>query len=451
MDKKESVLIIGAGLCGSLHAIMLAQKGYNVKLYEKRPDMRTIEMGGGRSINLALSNRGIAALKMVGLEEEVKSLCIPMYGRQLHLADGTQRFSSYSGRDDEYINSISREGLNILLLNKAEAFAKVDLVFNMECKAIELETGVSKFLDHKTDKEISLTTDICFGTDGAGSIVRRNMLGKTTDLLFNYSQDFLRHGYKELSIPPAADGGWRIEKNALHIWPRGAHMMIALPNLDGSFTVTMFNPYEGDVGFNTIDTEEKIMNYFTSEFPDVLEHMPDLVQDYFDNPVGTLGTIKCYPWQAYGKNCLLGDAAHAIVPFYGQGMNASLEDVKVFSEHMEMGFENWETLLQKYQDNRKPNADAIGDLALDNFYEMKEHVSQADFIQKRILEMKMEQTFSDYYSKYALVTFREDLSYQEAMNLGRKQDDLLLDLCKNTEADKLNLDEVYTMVKALHV
>jgi len=450
MDKKESVLIIGAGLCGSLHAIMLAQKGYNVKLYEKRPDMRTIEMGGGRSINLALSNRGIAALKMVGLEEEVKSLCIPMYGRQLHLADGTQRFSSYSGRDDEYINSISREGLNILLLNKAEAFAKVDLVFNMECKAIELETGVSKFLDHKTDKEISLTTDICFGTDGAGSIVRRNMLGKTTDLLFNYSQDFLRHGYKELSIPPAADGGWRIEKNALHIWPRGAHMMIALPNLDGSFTVTMFNPYEGDVGFNTIDTEEKIMNYFTSEFPDVLEHMPDLVQDYFDNPVGTLGTIKCYPWQAYGKNCLLGDAAHAIVPFYGQGMNASLEDVKVFSEHMEMGFENWETLLQKYQDNRKPNADAIGDLALDNFYEMKEHVSQVDFIQKRILEMKMEQTYPDYYSKYALVTFREDLSYQEAMNLGRKQDDLLLKLCKNRKAEEMNLDEVYAEVRALH-
>jgi kynurenine 3-monooxygenase len=450
MDKKESVLIVGAGLCGSLQAIMLAQKAYKVKLFEKRPDMRDEELVGGRSINLALSNRGISALQKVGLAEEVKALCIPMYGRQLHLADGTQRFSKYSGRDDEYINSISREGLNILLLDKVESYSNVELVFDNECKEIDLENGEHVFFDHMSKTMEHVYSDICFGTDGAGSIVRRSMIGKTTSLLFDYSQSFLRHGYKELSIPPAEDGGWRIEKNALHIWPRGAHMLIALPNLDGSFTVTMFNPYEGKFGFDSINTEEEIMHYFRSEFPDVIEHIPNLVQDYRNNPVGTLGTIKCYPWQAYGKNCLLGDAAHAIVPFYGQGMNASLEDVKVFSELMDKGFESWGELLQNYQDLRKPNADAIADLALDNFYEMKDHVSQVDFIQKRILEMKMEQQYPDYYSKYALVTFREDLSYREAMILGRKQDELLLELCKDKEAEDLNLDEVYAKVKELY-
>jgi kynurenine 3-monooxygenase len=450
MDKKESVLIVGAGLCGSLQAIMLAQKAYKVKLFEKRPDMRDEELVGGRSINLALSNRGISALQKVGLAEEVKALCIPMYGRQLHLVDGTQRFSKYSGRDDEYINSISREGLNILLLDKVESYSNVELVFDNECKEIDLENGEHVFFDHMSKTMEHVYSDICFGTDGAGSIVRRSMIGKTTSLLFDYSQSFLRHGYKELSIPPAEDGGWRIEKNALHIWPRGAHMLIALPNLDGSFTVTMFNPYEGKFGFDSINTEEEIMHYFRSEFPDVIEHIPNLVQDYRNNPVGTLGTIKCYPWQAYGKNCLLGDAAHAIVPFYGQGMNASLEDVKVFSELMDKGFESWGELLQNYQDLRKPNADAIADLALDNFYEMKDHVSQVDFIQKRILEMKMEQQYPDYYSKYALVTFREDLSYREAMILGRKQDELLLELCKDKEAEDLNLDEVYAKVKELY-
>jgi len=277
----EKILIVGAGLCGSLLAIRMAQKGYDVEMRESR---------------------------WVGIGDAIKKECIPMLGRMIHSVEGDLRFSKYSGREGEQINSISRTGLNVALLEKADSYDNLHITFDSKCTHVDLKGGAAKF-KNKDGSEETVSADVILGTDGAGSIVRRSMMAKTTDLLFNYSQEFLRSGYKELHIPPTESGAWRIEKNALHIWPRGKFMMIALPNLDGSFTVTMFHPYEGEAGFNTLNDSEKVNTFFKKYYRDSMEHMPDLVEDYFDNPVGLLGTNKCYPWQAYGKVCILGDAA----------------------------------------------------------------------------------------------------------------------------------------------
>jgi len=439
--KNDHVLIIGAGLCGTLLAIRMAQRGYRITLCEKRPDMRTTDLVAGRSINLALSNRGLKALRLVGLEDAVRDECIPMYGRMIHALAGEPFLSKYSGRPDEYINSVSRSGLNIALLNIAETYDTIDLKFGMNCTGIDLKNATAHF-QQSTD----IQADVVIGTDGAGSAVRRSMMSHTTELLFNYSQDFLRHGYKELTIPPTANGDYRIEKNALHIWPRGNFMVIALPNLDGSFTVTMFHPYGGDYGFDALDTREKVKQFFEEQFPDLPPHSPTLLDDYFTNPVGTLGTIRCYPWQAFGKALIMGDAAHAIVPFYGQGMNASFEDVTVFDQILDKHEGDWKRIFTTFQDTRQPDANAIADLAVDNFHEMRDHTANPIFIEKRQLEMQLEQTFPDYYSKYSLVTFNENMSYSEAMKRGRRQDEILMNLCEQHEGDSWDLEAVRTNV-----
>ena len=439
--KNDHVLIIGAGLCGTLLAIRMAQRGYRITLCEKRPDMRTTDLVAGRSINLALSNRGLKALRLVGLEDAVRDECIPMYGRMIHALAGEPFLSKYSGRPDEYINSVSRSGLNIALLNIAETYDTIDLKFGMNCTGIDLKNATAHF-QQSTD----IQADVVIGTDGAGSAVRRSMMSHTTELLFNYSQDFLRHGYKELTIPPTANGDYRIEKNALHIWPRGNFMVIALPNLDGSFTVTMFHPYGGDYGFDALDTREKVKQFFEEQFPDLPPHSPTLLDDYFTNPVGTLGTIRCYPWQAFGKALIMGDAAHAIVPFYGQGMNASFEDVTVFDQILDKHEGDWKRIFTTFQDTRQPDANAIADLAVDNFHEMRDHTANPIFIEKRQLEMQLEQTFPDYYSKYSLVTFNENMSYSEAMKRGRRQDEILMNLCEQHEGDSWDLEAVRTKV-----
>ncbi|MFK7933588.1 MAG: FAD-dependent oxidoreductase [Saprospiraceae bacterium] len=443
----QKVIIIGAGLCGSLLAIRLAQRGYKVDLYEKRGDMRLAHVDAGRSINLALSKRGLMALERVGLKEEILEYCIPMRGRMIHARGGNSWFSPYSGREEDYINSVSRSGLNIELLNLAEAHENISIQFNAACQKVDLEAATAHLHDRETGKTWTVTGDIVIGTDGAGSAVRKSMMSQTTKLLFNYSQDFLRHGYKELTIKPSATGGYQIEKNALHIWPRDTFMIIALPNLDGSFTVTMFHPFEGKYGFNHLKTKEQVTNFFEAEFPELIPYIPHYVEEYFENPVGTLGTIKCYPWQAYGKTLIMGDASHAIVPFYGQGMNASFEDVRVFDDVLNECEGNWEKVFTTFQERRVPDANAIADLALDNFIEMQDKVNDADFIEKRKLEMQLEQTFPDYYSKYSLVTFQPKLPYQQAMQLGRAQDDLLLKLV-STDGE-LSLEEVHQELQAL--
>lgn len=439
--KNNKVIIVGAGLCGTLLGLRLAQRGYQVSLHEKRPDMRRTNIDAGRSINLALSARGLMALGRVGLKERILRECIPMRGRFIHPMDGAPFLSPYSGRPEDYINSVSRGGLNTVLLDKADEWDNLTVHFNSGCQKVDLQTATAYFKNTETGTVTEEQGEIVIGTDGAGSAVRRSMMAQTIPLLFNYSQNFLRHGYKELSIKPTETGGFRIEKNALHIWPRGSFMIIALPNLDGSFTVTMFHPFGGELGFDSLDTKAKVQSFFETHFPDLIPHMPHYVEEYFENPVGTLGTIKCYPWQAYGKTLIMGDAAHAIVPFYGQGMNASFEDVRVFDAILDEHEGNWQKVFELFQEARVENANAIADLAIDNFHEMQDRVDDPDFIKKRQLEMQLEQTFPDYYSKYSLVTFRPELPYATAMKQGRKQDELLLEICTQ-EHNGLSLEDV---------
>jgi kynurenine 3-monooxygenase len=436
MSKKDNILIIGAGLCGSLLALRMAQRGYKVTLIEKRPDLRKVTQDAGRSINLALSDRGLRGLRLAGVESEAKEQCIPMHGRMIHDKVGNTFLSKYSGRKNEFINSISRPGLNMMLLDAAEKMPNVSLVFDHGCENIDLENASATFKNYKTGALVTFQGDILLGTDGAGSVVRKGMFNNR-NFLFSFSQDWLTHGYKELTIPASDDGGYKTEKNALHIWPRGKDMLIALPNMDGSFTVTLFLPYsDSDYCFENLITPEKVQEYFQKEFPDALALMPNLTEEFFENPTGPLGTIKCSPWNSFGKSLLLGDAAHAIVPFYGQGMNASFEDVVVFDEVLEKfedklltGEADWKKIFQEYERGRKKDTDAIADLAVDNFHEMKEHTATELFQQKRTLETAFEAEFPDeYYSKYSMVTFNENISYNEAMKRGRAQDKAILNL-----------------------
>ena len=450
MKDEENILIIGAGLCGSLLALRLGQRGYNVKVMERRLDLRKEDISAGRSINLALSNRGIKALKMVGLENKVKSLCIPMYGRMLHDKSGNTKLSKYSGRKSEYINSISRELLTALLIDEAEDLNNVSFEFHQKCDAVDFENNIARFTNTKNGTVLDYEADRIFGTDGAGSTLRKSYLSKRK-FLFSFSQNFLTHGYKELTIPATKEGEFQTEKNALHIWPRGDYMIIALPNLDGSFTVTLFLAYEGGkYNFNNLNSAEKVQNFFSKEFPDTIELMPDLTTEFFKNPTSPLGTIKCFPWQYQGKNLILGDAAHAIVPFYGQGMNASFEDVFEFDATLEAHNGDWEATFKAFQIKRKKDTDGIADLAIDNFHEMKDHVASTSFQQKRTLEMSLETALPNtYFSKYSMVTFREDMGYNQAMLLGRAQDKAILNMI---EKKQLNLElpaiELHEKIKA---
>jgi len=441
MSNSDKIIIVGAGLCGSLLAIVMAKRGYEVEVYEKMPDMREGIKDAGRSINLALSSRGLLALDKAGLKSTIIEECIPMRGRMIHPAGGEEFLSPYSGRADDYINSVSRPGLNIMLLKEAGKLDNISLNFKTKVTAVDLKSATVTYSENGETKKDSGA--VVIGTDGAGSAVRRAMMGRTTELLFNYSQDFLRSGYKELSILPGENNAWKIHKEALHIWPRDEFMIIALPNIDGSFTLTMFHPFGGEEGFRSLEDESKLEAFFKKYYSDLLPFIPHYKEEFFENPTGTLGTIKCKPWQAFGKGLIMGDASHAIVPFYGQGMNSSLEDVRVFDELLEKHGSNWEVLFKEFENARIDNANAIADLAIDNFHEMKDHVNDVAFMRKRKIEMQLEQKFPDYYSKYSLVTFKPELPYEQAMKRGRSQDKMLLDLCGSEHFDQVPLEEYY--------
>lgn len=450
MTNKENILIVGAGLCGSLLGLRLGQRGYNVTLVESRPDLRTTDISAGRSINLAFSDRGVKAMNMVGLQSKVEELCIPMNGRMIHPTSGEPFLSPYSGREDEYINSISRGGLNALLLTEAEALENVTLIFNEPCKHVDFENKKATFTNTNTKEETTRHADIIFGTDGAGSVLRKSYYLERK-FLFSFSQNYLTHGYKELCILPTNAGDFKTYKNALHIWPRGDFMLIALPNLDGSFTVTLFLSFEeGTYNFNNLTSPEIVTEFFTKEFPDALALMPNLIEDFFENPTSALGTVKCSPWHYKGNTLLMGDAAHAIVPFYGQGMNASFEDVVEFDAILEDHNGNWETTFKNYEKGRKKDTDAIADLAIDNFFEMRDHVANPMFQEKRKIEMALEKEFpSQYASKYSMVTFNEDIGYNEAMVRGRAQDKAILNMIADKELN-LNSDLKTILSKILN-
>ena len=445
----EKIIIIGAGLAGSLLAINLAKRGIAVDVYEARGDMRLEAVAAGRSINLALSDRGIAALREVGMDEYMLAEAVPMTGRMIHSVSGEQKLLPYSGRQGEYINSVSRFGLNVALINEADKYREVTFHFNARCVFFDCKTGKAKFSNGKT-----ATADTVIATDGAGSAVRNGMLHGGVER-FDFSQTWLEHGYKELHIPAAKDGGFQLEKNALHIWPRNKFMMIALPNFDGSFTCTLFLAHKGGnlsdsegalnvepkntlptgrvSTFEGLTSVAEVRDFFSREFPDAVRVMPTLTEDFFANPTGNLGTIKCFPWNAGGKALLLGDAAHAVVPFYGQGMNCAFEDVRALDSLIGRHGTEWETVYDEYGHLRKVNTDAIADMAEENFYEMRDATADPVFQRKRELETKLEQTFPDYFSKYSMVTFREDMPYSVAKEKGNAQDRLLMEICRNVE------------------
>lgn len=439
---EQKVIIIGAGLAGSLLSLYLAKRGIETEVYESRSDMRLEEMSAGRSINLALSDRGIAALKQVGMDEYMLKEAVPMHGRMIHTVGGETKLLPYSGREGEFINSVSRGGLNIALINEADKHAESKFFFNRKCVDFDCKTGEVSFEDGTKIKG-----DTVIATDGAGSAIRQAMMNGGV-ARFNFEQKFLEHGYKELHIPPDANGGFQMEKKALHIWARHEFLMIALPNFDGSFTCTLFLAFEGENSFANLKDEASLMRFFETNFPDAIPLMPTLVEDFFTNPTGNLGTIKCLPWNVGGKALLLGDSAHAIVPFYGQGMNASFEDCRVLDSLIEKHGTNWGKVFEEYSEQRKINTDAIADLAEENFYEMRDAVADPVFQRKRELETKLEHEFPDYFSKYSMVTFREDLPYKIAKEKGNAQDKLLMEICANVEnVGEIDLNEVLEKIK----
>ncbi len=447
--KQEKILIIGSGLSGSLLALRLAQKGYNVEVREARKDLRKADISAGKSINLAFSDRGIKALTEAGIIDKVMSLCIPMKGRLIHDINENTFFSSYSGRGDKHINSISRGDLNAVLMNEAEKLPNLKIIFENECKKVNLKKNVAHFYNHKTGKKEQVKARIIFGADGAGSALRKSMF-KQREVLFSFSQQWLKHGYKELSFPAGDNGSFLTEKNALHIWPRGTYMLIALPNLDGSFTVTLFLPYQdAKYSFKALNSPKKIKEFFKEQFPDAYKLMPNLIEEFQKNPVGALGTIKCSPYSYKGKTLLIGDAAHAVVPFYGQGMNASFEDVTILFKYINKYPNNWKKIFKEYENERKIDADAIGDLAVENFHEMRDHVANPLFKIKREIERKLEEAFPNtYFSKYSMVTFNPDIRYSQAFTVGNAQDKAFLNLIEDEVIDtETDLDLVLKLVQ----
>jgi kynurenine 3-monooxygenase len=447
MQDQPHILISGAGLAGSLMSIYLAKKGWKVDIYESREDMRTVEMSAGRSINLALSNRGIKALEGVDLGDEIMKEAVKMPGRMLHDREGKLTFAPYGKDDSEYINSISRAGLNKMLMSAAEREG-VKIHFNQKVLSVDFNAKTITTEDSESGAIHTVKGDLIIGGDGAASAIRQSMEKQLEG--YQSHVDWLTHGYKELTIPPAEGGGFRIEKHALHIWPRGQYMLIALPNFDGSFTCTLFFPNEGEVSFEGLDSPEKVKTFFEQEFADAIPHIPNLVHEFMTNPVGKLGTLKCFPWKYKDSAVLIGDAAHAVVPFYGQGMNASFEDCRVLNECIEAHGTDWEKVLNAYQEARKINGDAIGDLAVENYYEMRDHVADPTFRKKRALEYILESKFEDYHSKYSLVTFHPEVPYAVAKEKGNKQDAYLMDFCKDLETiDEVDHQAVYEALKGL--
>ncbi len=436
--EKKNITVAGAGLVGSLLSIYLAKKGHDVTIYERRPDMRKADISAGKSINLALSDRGWKALAGAGIGDEIKEVAIPMHKRVMHAVDGTLTDQAY-GNEGQAIYSVSRGGLNALLMDLAEKHG-VKVNFDKRCTSINMDEAIASFKDYNTGEKETVNSDLILGADGAFSAVRNTM--QRTDR-FNYSQEYIKHGYKELNIPPNADGTHKLERNALHIWPRGEFMLIALPNMDGSFTCTLFFPFEGKDSFSTIKTEEDVLAFFNKTFPDAVPLMPTLVEDYFGNPTSSLVIIRCFPWAHQDKVCLVGDASHAIVPFYGQGMNSGFEDCTIFGEMMDKYGDDWTTLLDEFQKERKPNTDAIADLAMRNFVEMRDLTADPTFL----LQKKIEKRFSNKYPDkwlplYSMVTFSH-IPYAEAHAEGKRQDKIMEEVMAMPNiADKWDSQEV---------
>ena len=433
---KEKIAIIGGGLSGSLLAICLAKRGAQVELYERRGDIRKGQADAGRSINLALSTRGIEALKRVGLAEQVLNDAIPMNGRMMHSIDGQLTYQAY-GKEGQYINSVSRSLLNIKLLELADEFDNVKILFKQKCVDVDLNKNTA-VMEDENGVQTNITADILFGSDGSFSAVR-NEMQKTSR--FTYSQTYENYGYKELEIVPGPDSSFQAEEHALHIWPRGEFMMIALPNPGGNFTCTLFLPYEGERSFEKLQTPQEIEAFFKQYFADALPMMPNYIEDFMSNPTGSLVTIRCNPW-VNKKFALIGDAAHAVIPFYGQGMNCSFEDVKELDEIIEAHYPNWDDIFKNYQDARIKNANAIADLACKNFVEMRDLVGRPEFMRFKKIDNDLCAHYPEMYkSQYELVSFSKT-SYKYAQDMGYKNEALIAHIMEHNLDTNIQNSEV---------
>jgi len=413
-------VLIGSGLAGGLLAAYLGRRGNDVDLYERRADPREGNIVGGRSINLALSTRGIHALEQIGIADEVMRHAIPMRGRMIHPAgagSGTI-FAPYDVDPNKHINSIGRAALNTTVIEAAQRYPNVRVHFNHRCTDIDLTEAVAHL--ETENGQVIVRADTVIGVDGAFSAVRQSMQLKIDN--FEYDESYLAHGYKELTIPPAPDGSWQMEKEALHIWPRKSFMMIALPNPDGSFTCTLFWEFEGPRSFATTKSDPDVRRFFDEEFPDAVPLMPTLLEDFKNNATGSLVTIRCAPWSYKDKVALVGDAAHAVVPFYGQGMNAAFEDCVVLDECLAEFPQDRQRAFAKYFARRKENADALADLAVENFIEMRDKTASRAFRAKKKLDHLLEAALPGIYLPlYTMVTFTR-IPYAQAACRARLQD-----------------------------
>jgi kynurenine 3-monooxygenase len=442
---RDKIALIGSGLTGPLLAISLVQRGFSVQLYERRPDMRRVQISAGRSINLALSTRGLHALRQAGLWDDVARIIIPMRGRMMHATNGELTFMPYGKDETEVINSVSRADLNIALMNAAEQRG-VAIHFSERCTRFDLHGGEVHLHNEETGTKSTIAADVVIGTDGASSAIRSEMLKLPR---FNFSQQHLDYGYKELTIPADPNGGHVFETRALHIWPRGTFMLIALPNIDGTFGCILFLPFEdSDISFEALDSEAKVVSFFESQFPDALRLMPNLAENYFANPTGAMVTIKCSPWHADGRALLLGDAAHAIVPFFGQGMNCAFEDCTYLLELMERHGSEWPALFSAFEKARKADTDAIADLAIENFVEMRDRVADPRFLFRKKVELELEKRYpGTFVPKYAMVTFHRT-PYSLAAERGAIQDRMLAELCDSVHrVEDINWARAAVLIK----
>lgn len=417
----KNITIVGGGLVGGLLAVFMAKRGHNVDVYERRPDPRKVDVYGGRSINLVVSHRGWTALRAAGVDKAVEAITVPVYARMMHNVQGRLDRVPYS-IDNKAIHSVSRGELNCRLLSEAEKLPNVTLHFNHKCVGVNLDTSTSTFHDEVEGDTIAVPADLVLGTDGAFSAVRQEMVKGR----FNYSQEYIEHDYKEIAFPPNADGTPRMDPQCLHIWPRRYFMMMGLANLDGGFTGTLFMPHSGEFSFDRVKDEIQLMRFFEQHFPDAIPMLPDLKEQYFRNHQSSLVIVRCNPWTHKDKVALVGDSAHAIVPFYGEGMNAGFEDCKILNDLLEKyGDDNLAAVLDAYNTARVANGNAIADLSMRNFVEMRDLVADPRFILRKKIEGRIQAKHPDkWLPLYSQVKFT-DTPYVDAWNEGLRHDRIM--------------------------
>jgi len=444
MPPPDRYTLVGSGLVGSLLALFLARRGAEVRLLERRADLRRERIRAGRSINLAISVRGLHALAQVGLEAKALQHTIPMRGRMIHPLEGPLAFQPYGRDDSQVIHSLSRGWLNGMLMSEAEASGRVRIDFHHRATAVDVGAGVVTVLDERLGREERIAGTAVLGTDGAGSVVRGAVVAGAGGAS---AEERLEHGYKELTLPAGPGGAFLLEKNALHIWPRRDFMLIALPNLDGSFTCTLFLRFSGSPSFETLSSPEAVRAFFAAQFPDAQALLPDLEEQFFDNPTGSMVTVKCWPWAAEGRALLLGDAAHAIVPFFGQGMNCGFEDCVVLDEVLART-RSLATAFAEVARLRKPNADAIADMAVENFVEMRDTVADPRFLLEKAIERRLLNALpGEFLSRYALVTFSR-VPYRQAYEVGRVASGIVSELASGvSSAEEVDLERARSLVR----